>query len=66
MVEKRSLTFDYDQEKDIITIEGINYSGDFFRALGEDGLPIGIPFVISKRGNGIFLIEYALRNGKQN
>lgn len=29
------LKFEYDSDKDIITIEGVAYSGDFFRMLGS-------------------------------
>ena len=42
------LNFSYDEDKDIITIEGVNYSGDIFRQVGG-AFPIGKKFSITKR-----------------
>ena len=48
-----------DDERDVITICGIRYSGAMFRGLG-DVLPIGRPFHIEKRADGVLTVfEYA-------
>jgi hypothetical protein len=33
----------------ILTIEGVNYSYEFFHAMGKDGLKVGEKFIITER-----------------
>lgn len=42
------LSIDYDEERDTVTIEGVKYSGDFFRALSLRGMPAGSLFTIER------------------
>ena len=35
-----SLRYEYDERTDIFTIEGVQYSGEFFRMLGQDGVAV--------------------------
>lgn len=51
-----TLQFDYDKENDILTVEGIRYSGVLFRQLGET-LPVGNAFVIEARADGVLCIR---------
>ena len=46
------LQFEYDETRDLLTVEGQQYSGDLFRAWGKDGLPVGAVFRIVKRADG--------------
>ena len=39
----------YDEKTDSIVIEGVRYSGTFFRSLACDGLPVGAEFSIIER-----------------
>ena len=43
-------------EIEVITIEGINYSYDFFRALSKSGLDVGKLFRILNREDGVVCI----------
>ncbi len=43
------LEFEYHSSSDVLTIEGVRYTGDFFRSLSEGGLPIGTVFTIESR-----------------
>lgn len=49
------LKFSYDTDGDVITIEGIHYSGEVFRQLGGL-LPAGEIFKLVKRSDGILTI----------
>lgn len=41
----------------VIEIEGVKYSHTFFKAFGQNGLPIGYPFCIVERNDGVVTIE---------
>lgn len=47
------LRFSYDAMRDVLTIEGTDFSGGFFRTLGADGINVGVPFVIVRRDGAI-------------
>lgn len=49
--------FNYDWQRDIHTIYGVKYAGCVFRKWAKDGLPIGRPFVIEQRTNGVVTIK---------
>lgn len=51
----KSLAFSYDQDNDIMTIEGIKYSGDLFRAWGENGIDSGQLFKILRIGETLMI-----------
>lgn len=53
---RTALRFDYDAFTDILTIEGVKYSGELFRALGVDGLATDCWFRIVSREDGILSI----------
>ena len=64
-----SLAYEYDETLDILTIEGIRYSGEFFRTLGKDGAPLGTVVEISQRREGGIVeltrvFEANVRDGK--
>lgn len=43
----------YDAQNDVVTIQGVKYSGDFFRDLGVGGVAVGtILRVASRRDDG--------------
>lgn len=46
------LDFSYDEERDVFTIEGVQWCGDLLRAVGVNGLPIGAIIRIEKREDG--------------
>ena len=46
--KQRSIEFDYDEASDVVTIEGIHYSGDIFRMFGK-AMPLETPFKIIER-----------------
>jgi hypothetical protein len=50
------LNFSYDQAADIITIEGIKYSGDFFRMFASQAIVDQIVRVVSN-SNGVIVVE---------
>jgi len=52
----KPLEFNYDEARDILTIEGIAYSGGVFRELGF-WMPIGMKFSLVKRENGTVWIQ---------
>jgi hypothetical protein len=55
---KKPLTFDYDLDKDVMHIEGIAYSGDFFRAFSRAGVHLNKPFIVTQRtADGCIVIE---------
>lgn len=51
-----TLQFQYDQQTDILTIEGIRYSGEMFRQLGGV-LPEGNAFVVEARADGVLCVR---------
>ncbi len=59
------LNFYYDDRKDLMTIEGINYSGDLFRAWGEGGMELGTLFRITDRKDGVISVERVEENKKE-
>lgn len=50
------LTFDYDPHMDVLTVEGIKYSGAFFRSFARD-IPLNTSLRIVSRDNGVVHIE---------
>lgn len=62
----KPLSFAYDEQRDELTVEGMKYSGQLFRAFaGTDdsvGLSLHTPFIIRRREDGV--IEVALLNCK--
>lgn len=52
------LKFEYDEQNDTITIEGIKYSGEIFRQLGGM-LEVGALFQLMERENGVLTIYKA-------
>jgi hypothetical protein len=51
-----TLSFSYDAEMDEMTIEGMRFSGGFFRAFSKD-LNVGEPFEIIKREDGVITVH---------
>jgi hypothetical protein len=49
------LNFEYDKEIDVITIEGVKYSGDFFRFFANP--PRDCAFKIVSNDNGHLVIK---------
>lgn len=55
------LNFAYDADRDVLTVEGVAYSGDLFRAWAAYGLVVNTPFVITRRrDDGAVTIERLL------
>ncbi len=50
------LAFAYDPVEDIMVIEGVRYSGSFFRELGNNGIAVGEAFTIQRREQGLVTI----------
>ncbi len=50
-----SLEIEYDQEGDILTVEGIKYSGSIFRNMGS-AFAIGETFMFLNRENGVVTV----------
>jgi hypothetical protein len=48
-----SLNFSYNEFTDILTVEGIDYSGRVFREWSEHGLKVNEPFFIFRRKDGV-------------
>jgi hypothetical protein len=46
-----ALNFEYDPDRDVLTIEGIKYSGHLFRGFGLE-TPVGQPVEIVRREDG--------------
>ena len=53
---KQHLNFSYDANNDLITIEGVTYTGDLFRLWARD-LPLFQWHRIIRRENGVVTIE---------
>ena len=53
----KPLNFSYGSDSDILTIEGMRYSGDLFRAFAHGGLRLNTPFEIIKRKDGVVMIS---------
>lgn len=51
------LDFHYDEQRDILTVEGINYSGEMFREFGIHGLELGTAFQLIERHDGAIILE---------
>ena len=56
-MSEEPLSFSYDAFTDIMTIDGAEYSGEFFRTLGEKGLAIGDFFRVENRRDGVITIR---------
>ena len=50
------LEFEYDRALDVLTVEGVRYSGDLFRELAR-GIGLYKPFQIIERNDGVIVIE---------
>lgn len=59
MNDQKPLNFDYDLSVDILTIEGVKYSGDLFRHLGFEPSAEDQAFQIVKREDGALTIRTA-------
>lgn len=46
------ITVAYDAETDVLTVEGVRYAGDFFRALAPDGPPNGLLLRVDRTVSG--------------
>lgn len=51
------LKIEHDKLMDLVTIEGINYSGHLFREWGTKGMPEGTHFKLHKREDGVLTLE---------
>jgi len=51
------LKINNDPKKRIIEIEGIRYAYDFFKMLGEDGVPVGQVVKIDSRTDGVITVS---------
>ena len=51
------LKYEYDELSDIMTINGMCYSGSLFEAWAEGGMDIGTKFMLIKREDGVVTIE---------
>lgn len=58
--EAAPLDIQHDAERDVVTICGIAYAGDLFRALGFG--PIGTVLRIDKRADGVVTLTRAARS----
>lgn len=62
------LHFEYDDGRDILTIEAVAYSGVLFRTLGNDGPPVGTIVEITDRKDGVVtltrIFDAKVRGGK--
>jgi hypothetical protein len=54
---KKKLKIKDDPIHRVLKIEGINYSYEFFIALGRKGLPVGEAVKIISRENGVIFFE---------
>jgi len=52
-----TLNYFYDESRDVMVIEGMNYSGELFRAFAEGGLELYIPFDFIERKDGVVTIR---------
>jgi hypothetical protein len=50
------LDYEYDPRIDVITIEGVRYSGDFFRLFAAP--PAGVHLVVERRDGMITITEH--------
>lgn len=53
----KPLKFHYDEQTDCMEIEGIMYSGDFFRSMSVDGVPVGRCFRVESRDKGFVELD---------
>ena len=51
------LSFSYDEEHDIMTIEGTKYTGELLRLWGDDGIVLYLPFMLVKGKRGIMFVN---------
>ena len=52
-----TLDYSYNKKKDVLTVEGVQYSGDFFRAMSKAGIALNEPFKIVRRDDDTITIE---------
>jgi len=51
------LKFDYDKHNDVLTIEGMKYAGELFRAWADGGLSLGTRLRLIARKDGCITLE---------
>ena len=51
----KALNFSYDENLDVVTIEGIRYGGNVFRQFGSL-MPAGMLFRLDKRKDGVICV----------
>lgn len=56
MNNRKHLEFSYDEKEDILTVEGVRYSGDYFRFLAKEP-PDPRWFRMKKREDGIVIVQ---------
>ena len=59
----KRLRFSYDAKADVLTIEGLRYSGDLFRAWGHE-LRLGEHHSLIERRDGVITLERHVCAGK--
>ena len=58
MNDMKPLVFSYEQPpRDVLTVEGMRYSGALFRLWSNAGFPVGTLMRIVKRENGVMTVE---------
>ncbi len=59
MIEMKTkpLDFKYDSILDVLTVEGMKYSGDFFRAMATYGPSIKPFRIVERTGDGVVVLE---------
>ena len=50
---KPKLHYHYRRDTDVMTLEGVRYSGDFFRTIGKHGSDVGQVLQITERRDGV-------------
>lgn len=50
-----ALDHEYDPQSDVLEVEGVRYSGEFFRSLGRT-MPVGSVFRIEERWDGVITV----------
>ena len=53
------LEFSYDAVRDILTVEGVQYDGNLFRALGTKGLAVGETLkIVNRSADGVISLQH--------
>lgn len=64
-IMKTPLKIENDEAADIVTIEGMKYSGDLFRSFALGGIAVGVTFSIMNRDEGKLTIQSHSRSPRQ-